>query len=171
MDWPTQVTYAQLERIADETKRLGVPFNPFACYENQVAAEAIGEWNKFFGNTKTSIVTLFWWTFPAGETDASAVESKFREFKEAIVGDQIKQGRLAFERALDAFSTAAGLNAAFGKMAEKVRLAAEMAMTTNAESWDRLTPEALCQVAGGDAKSGDSPAGAESTQEPTPTGS
>lgn len=171
MDWPTQATYAQLERIADETKQLGVPFDPFVCYENANPAEQIAEWSKFIGNTKTSIIVLFWWTFPASETDPNEVKVKFDAFKEAMAGNEIEQGRLAFERALDAFSTAAGRNAAFGKMAEKIRLAADLAMTTNAETWNKVNPEALCQVAGGDAKSGVSLEGAESTPDPSPTGS
>lgn len=170
--WPSELTYAQIERITEETEKAGCKFDPIACYEgNGSEAEALGEWVKFAGNTRTSIVVLFWWTFPADEKDPAVVAEKMTAFKEALVGDQINEGRIAFEKALDRFSMAAGRNRFFGRLAEKVRLAADQMMETCATQMEKISVDAVLQAAGGGVKSGDSPAESESTLEPTPTGS
>ena len=167
MKWPSELTYAQIERITDETG-----FDPIACYEGDGnALEVLTEWTKFAGNTRKSVEVLFWWTFPAGETDEEVVKAKLAEFKEALIGDAINEGRVAFEKALDRFSLAAGRNRAFGRVAEKARLAAELMMETSAKEWEKVDVDAVLQMATGDVKSGDSPVASESTPDATPTGS
>jgi len=172
MQWPSELTYAQIERITEETTRAGCAFDPIACYEGDGnPMELLGEWAKFAGNTRTSIVVLFWWVNDCEGADEAELKAKLKEFNAILAGDTINEGRIAFEKALDRFSMAAGRNRAFGRVAEKSRLAADQMMETSAREFEKISIDAVLQMAGGDVKSGDSPAESDSTPADTPTGS
>lgn len=134
MDWPSKLTFGDIERIKQETgkiegKKAFDALKLLECHEDQARLdERFNEYLRLMNDPMLCIAVLFWWkNGDLGEVEADDANEKIAAFRIAV-GDpeEMHRGVLAFEEALGFFIQAMTRNKTFGAMMKKARVTGEV---------------------------------------------